>query len=186
FSLKHVLLEDTPAITVLRQVENQDTVLKRVGDMLYYIDVLNDRNTLVRFNTANSKLDGICPAQGFDISPDGRFAAVVSYGEDSEFATFLSVVDLVPGGAMTEVSSNTLSDFFFGSNSLLYYLAPSDNEKYPVAVYSFNKDTGQSSLVENIVSAQIRPGPDANSLMAFVTEYKNDTLYAATFIVTHG
>ena len=128
----------------------------------------------------------------FDMSPDGRYLALMEYGGEVDVDTYtgLKLRDLSTGEERTIFSGEAIGDVCWSSGSTrVYYLTYNYDETnadaFPSVLHCFDVQSGQNRALGLIASNDIGMGANDDEV-SFVTMYQSAAgrYQAATYRLT--
>ena len=125
-----------------------DTSLYAFNNKLYYVDVVNETETLVSLDLSSGEQSEIAEVSMFSMSSDGRYILLQSNEADmSDGYTRLRLYDNQTGETKDIIGERIISDYFFSlDNSKVYIVSDIEEDTFMHRVYSY--DIASGSLTE--------------------------------------
>ena len=164
-----------------------ETILQCVDNYLYYVDVVDNVETVVKTKLDTGDTTSLVQGDEFDVSKNGRYIAVQRTDTTTDEGLGKLVIYDTVSKTETEVVKNlVIGDFFFNSDSTaLYYISDNTAADAGQFIFSINKydilaktNTHLADSTNGIFSESNLP----NEIIINVMYTKKDGDYPATYI----
>ena len=170
------------------QITNLDTDILVESELmyhsgyLYYCDVVDEYEAVVRFKVGGDETELLCKGSQFKLSADGKRIAVIS--EDYETAVCdLKVVDIETGASESVLDDIVTSDFFFtpSGTSIFYVLETGDPEFYYQLV-RYDILTKETTIMAQCINSVFYPSDKDNEIIISVIYSGENGAQPVTYI----
>ncbi len=156
--------------------------LKYYGGYLYYCDVVDEYEAVVRVKVGGGEAEAICKGSQFAMSSDGKKLAVMS--EDYETAVYeLQVVDVEARSSESVLDDIVTSDFFFtpSGESIFYVLETGDPEFY-YQLMRYDILTKETTVMAQCINSVFYPSNKDNEIIISVIYSGENGAQPVTYI----
>jgi len=172
--------EGVPVAGVISDSVTSESPLEVCNGRLYFIRWTEtlDNGELCSMAVTGGEITSHTEATDFELSPDGRYAAVSGH-EDA--GSYLKLYDLVSGGLITVVEETMVIDMLWDVNSQkLYYTLydlESANVDQPLMLYSYNLAEDASVKVMDMIVGTLYPASQTGeAVLVFIFTQVNQSI----------
>ena len=144
-----------------------DTSLYAFDGKLYYIDVVDEAETLVSLELESGEQNEIAEVGMFSMSSDGRYILLQSNEADmSEGYTKLSLYDNQTGESKELIGERIISDYFFSvNNDKVYVVSDTEEDVFMHEIYCYDIASGSLSKLFDCVNGILDAGREGELLV---------------------
>ncbi len=141
---------------------------------LYYCDIVNEYEAVVRRNVSGGEVELIHKGSQFTLSPDGKKIAVIS--EEYETAVCdLIIVDIETKSSEIVLGDIVTSEFFFtSSGKSMFYILETGDPEYYYQLMRYDIATKGTTTMAQCINGVFYPSDKDNEIIISVI-YSNDT-----------
>ena len=154
--------------------------LEVLGGKLAYISAVSGSTRLTMYDLASKKVEHIAAAMSFTVSPDGRYAALETAGENG---TDLKVLRLGSDDVkQLAENADVIKTFWNEDGTELTYLLGEENE-FPIGMYRYDATSGNIKKEMNLINSTVSLSNESGELLVSLMYSKKDNYYPVTFIL---
>ncbi len=144
-----------------------DTSLYAFDGKLYYIDVVDEAETLVSLELESGEQNEIAEVGMFSMSSDGRYILLQSNEADmSDGYTKLSLYDNQTGESKELIGERIISDYFFSvNNDKVYVVSDTEEDVFMHEIYCYDIASGSLSKLFDCVNGILDAGREGELLV---------------------
>lgn len=144
-----------------------DTSLYSFDGKLYYIDVVDEAETLVSLELESGEQNEIAEVGMFSMSSDGRYILLQSNEADmSDGYTKLSLYDNQTGESKELIGERIISDYFFSvNNDKVYVVSDTEEDVFMHEIYCYDIASGSLSKLFDCVNGILDAGREGELLV---------------------
>lgn len=144
-----------------------DTSLYAFDGKLYYIDVVDEAETLVSLELESGEQNEIAEVGMFSMSSDGRYILLQSNEADmSDGYTKLSLYDNQTGESKELIGERIISDYFFSvNNDKVYAVSDTEEDVFMHEIYCYDIASGSLSKLFDCVNGILDAGREGELLV---------------------
>ena len=145
-----------------------DTSLYAFDGKLYYIDVVDEAETLVSLELESGEQNEIAEVGMFSMSSDGRYILLQSNEADmSDGYTKLSLYDNQTGESKELIGERIISDYFFSvNNDKVYVVSDTEEDVFMHEIYCYDIASGSLSKLFDCVNGILDAGREGELLVS--------------------
>lgn len=172
----------TNSVTTLQENILLESKLFYSSGYLYYCDVVNEYEAVVRKNISGGEPELIHKGSQFILSPDGKRLAVIS--EDYETAVCdLRVVDIENRTSETVLGDVITSEFFFTSDSeKIFYVLETGDPEYYYQIMRYDIATRETLTMAQCINGVVHASDRPNEIIISVIYEGENGVTPVTYI----
>lgn len=177
---------ETKEITTITTVPGIDSELFIRGNILYYLDVSDEVETVFALNLETDESTEIAKAEFFTMSPDGNYILLKNTDYDHEEG--YAILDLYSTKDKTKTNVATgmmLNDYFFSVDGKKIYIIADNTEananEYLYSVYEYDIEAKSLTKLFDSVNAVFAASNAPDEMILSTTYTKADGDYPVTY-----
>ncbi len=172
----------TDKITTLKEDIYLESDLYYHNGYLYYCDVVDEYEAVVKLNIADGKVENLHKGAQFALSPDGKKIAVITENYETAVSD-LRIIDLEKNAWDTVLEDVVTTEFFFGwdSNQLYFTVETGDDEFY-YEIMCYDIEKMECKGIAQAVNSVFFPSNKANEIIISVMYNDEMGSHHATYI----
>lgn len=151
-------------------------------DYLYYCDVVNEYEAVVRINVNGGDAELIHKGAQFTLSPDGKRLAVISENYVTAVCD-LCIVDIETKDSKIVLDDIVTSEFFFTSDSeSIFYVLETGDPEYYYQIIRYDIATASTYTLAQCINSVVSPSDKPNEVIISVIKESENGVTPVTYI----
>jgi DNA-binding beta-propeller fold protein YncE len=164
----------TDKITTIKDNILLESDLYYYNGYLYYCDVVDEYEAVVRLNVSNGEIELLHKGSQFTVSPDGNKIAVIAEHYETAVCD-LRVIDITKNAWDTVFEDVVTTEFFFSSDSkTLYFALETGDDEFYYQLMKYDLETMKAEGIAQAINSVFYASNKPNEIIVSVM-YNDET-----------